>query len=295
MEMETSWLYASAISGELPAVRNITTGFHLDPRSTNELVQTALSCTDDADRYWETVEVLEYRGTEEVFAVVKSLCSSAQASERVLCANILGELGTRIGEFTHESVDLLLRLLDDPDSGVAEAAVLSLGRRRAGEAAEPLLRFIHHPDADVRRAVASALGDIQYSVLAPETTDALLQALMVLSSDEDQDVREAATSALAFSEGNRDDVIEALHRRVQDEDAEIRAIALLGLAENHDPRVIDLIKDELARDSDFVYDDLLDAISRTGDHSFPPILCELKEQGVGGMFMDEALEACSQQ
>jgi len=46
-----------------------------DPRSTEELIRTALT-EEDEDVAWEHVATLHLRGTQEVFEVAQHLCKS---------------------------------------------------------------------------------------------------------------------------------------------------------------------------------------------------------------------------
>jgi len=62
-----------------------------DPRSTDELIELALS--DDTDGYLEALQILQGRGTREVLDAARGLCASPIVEERKLGVNILGRLG----------------------------------------------------------------------------------------------------------------------------------------------------------------------------------------------------------
>jgi len=62
-----------------------------DPRSTDELIELALS--NDTDGYLEALQILQGRGTREVLDAARGLCASPIMEERKLGVNILGRLG----------------------------------------------------------------------------------------------------------------------------------------------------------------------------------------------------------
>ncbi|MHB0937291.1 MAG: HEAT repeat domain-containing protein [Armatimonadota bacterium] len=62
-----------------------------DPRSTDELIELALS--DNVDGYMEALQILQIRGTREVLDAARGLCASPVTEERKLGVSILGRLG----------------------------------------------------------------------------------------------------------------------------------------------------------------------------------------------------------
>ncbi|WP_433614321.1 HEAT repeat domain-containing protein [Dactylosporangium sp. CA-139114] len=132
------------------------------------------------------------------------------------------------------------------------------------DAALPLLLpLAHHPDAGVRRAVAQALP----SVLGEAPPDDTIHALILLSADRDNDVRDWACFALGtqLSELDSTTVRNALAARLDDPHDDTRCEALLGLARRRDTRVLPVLHERLARDN--VYSLEIDAAGALGHAS----------------------------
>jgi HEAT repeat protein len=198
-----------------------------DQRPTGDLISEALRA-EDFDEYWSIVEILHLRGTEEVFRMVSPLCRSERIDERVLCADVLGQLGARTRPFASETMDILIGMLsDESESEVLDAAADAIGHMYVYDprALDPLLRLKDHPSAEVRRSVASALSGY--------TDGSAIDALIDLSRDSDRDVRDWAVHfGLDHCDvPNTPQVREALmERALNDDDDEVRAEALLALA-----------------------------------------------------------------
>ena len=113
--------------------------YSTDRRDSSTLAAIAMSQRDDeeADR---AVGILHYRGTQVEFDIARALASDDDAARRSLSAYILGQLGWGDRTFLAESVDILLRLLDDADADVVAAAAYGLGFRNHATAIPPLLR-----------------------------------------------------------------------------------------------------------------------------------------------------------
>jgi hypothetical protein len=270
-----------------------TTGaFGPDPRPTDELIRTALAQDPEGEEYWETVSLLEYRGTEEVFEAAARMCNSHIDRERLLCAGIMAWVGYTHGAYNEQSVALLIPLLEDKNSEVIATAVRSLGKRKAVEAIERILQLKDHPDEAVREAVATALGDVHYTDIPSGCLETLAEDLISLSRDPNRSVRNEATWSLAFWNEATPEVVAALQDRTKDEDDEIRADALMGLAQLRYPGVVELIINELST-REWIHDDTLDAAAITKDPRLLPILQELKEEGFESTFLDDAIHACS--
>jgi len=211
----------------------------------------------------------------------------------------LGGVGENHCTYAEESVRLVTPLLKDNDPDVVAAAAMAIHRRgnwiqdSVQEAAELLVGLTGHSSTDVRRAVASALATIQFRVLDTLELARLYRALIGLSRDTERDVRIEAVTGLAFTEHETEDILVALRERTGDQDGEVRAVALLGLAHQNDPQLVELLINELSGNDDYVYDDTLDAARLAADSRLIPILTALKDDGIDGMFMDEALKACS--
>ncbi|MFI5907450.1 HEAT repeat domain-containing protein [Dactylosporangium sp. NPDC051541] len=132
------------------------------------------------------------------------------------------------------------------------------------DAALPLLLpLARHTDAAVRRAVAQALP----SVLGETAPDDTVHALIRLSADPDDDVRDWACFALGtqLSEVDTKSIRDTLAARLEDPHDDTRCEALLGLARRRDTRVLPVLHERLARDN--VYSLEIDAAGALGHAS----------------------------
>jgi hypothetical protein len=107
-----------------------------------------------------------------------------------------------------------------------------------------LICLVEHGEAQVRRSVAQALPRI---AVAPRP-QAVIDALIVLSADEDGDVRDWACYALGskLSEVDSAELCDALAARLDDPDPHARCEALLGLARRKDARALPAVGQRLA-------------------------------------------------
>lgn len=274
-------------------MKKLKTGYRYDPRSTDDLIHTAL-ISDNDDTYMFHVELLRYRCTEEVIEKAIRLCVNENPKKRELGADILG---VQNGLYEEKCNEILISLLQDECSDVIEAALISIAIRKLINAINPILKLRYHPNAGVRFSVAYAIGAIEHEHLSEEILYELKHVLISMSSDVDSKVRLEATNHLVFCEIKTNNIIDALLHRVNDEDAEIRAAALLGLADKRYKYITDLLIHELST-SEYICDDTLDAAGRVADARLLPILTELKQEGIdkklGTKFLDEAIDECNQ-
>jgi HEAT repeat protein len=139
-----------------------------------------------------------------------------------------------------ESVDVLLHLLDDSDSGVVAHAATALGFRNHPRTIPRLLRPLSDMDAHVRLGVVHGLSN-------HNDLDAV-GGLIRLTVDDDRDVRDWATFGLGtLTDVDTPELRDALLARISEDDAEIRGEALIGLTHRHHPNALALVRDELNR------------------------------------------------
>jgi len=183
--------------------------------------------------YSQVVAALHARPVQAVFDRCVAWCASADASERRLGADVLGQLGGkgRAFPFRAAAIPVLTPLLSDPDLEVVDSTLVALGHLRARDAVAEVVALAEHPEAHVRHSVTFALlGDDR--ALAVE-------AMIQLSSDDDPEVRDWATFGLGSQiDVDTEAVREALLARADDTDEDIQAEALNGLAKRKDPRVV---------------------------------------------------------
>ena len=148
-----------------PMVDRSMTGFERlrrDPRSTPELIETALAEAERADDLPDgdflAVAVLHARGTREVLSAALELCGSPDPKRRDLGADILGQLGSPERTFPEECCDALLDLVrHEPDLGVLRTTLSAFGHLGNRRCEPELIALRSHPDHAIRHGVAFAL------------------------------------------------------------------------------------------------------------------------------------------
>lgn len=186
---------------------------------------------------WEAVSTLRRIGTREVFDRAAAWCKSENAIQRARGASVLAQLGKTIAhpsnaypEDSYAAVCQMLQLENEIQP--LSSAIHALGHL-SNSAAIPLISsYQRHPVAEVRFAVADALGSFPND---PES----VQALIALTSDADDDVRDWAVFGLG-NQGNADsaEIRDALFQRVNDPNKYVREEAIVGLAKRKDQRVL---------------------------------------------------------
>jgi HEAT repeat protein len=211
--------------------------------ATPDLLDRALALSEgaepDSEERWAAVSALWDRPERSVFERALEWCASTDAVRRRLGANVLGRLGERVRPFSVESTPVVVNLLHDESTEVVIAALYALGHLRAGPTPD-IAAFAQHASSDVRFATVHALGG--------RDEPGALDALRLLTADEDSDVRDWATFGLGtLCESDSPEIRDALAARLMDDD-DIRREAIVGLAKRHDPRATAAIAGELARD-----------------------------------------------
>jgi HEAT repeat protein len=266
-----------------------------DPRSNDELIRKLRSLPGNSDEADDAYTVLQARRDPEVIHRAQEMCRSSDASERRIGAAILSQTGAGSRKILQkECVDTLLALLShDEDATVLAMAALALGSGYHPDAYEdarisPTLAQVgRHPDADVRYGVVQGL-------LSREDESAV-NAMIGLSDDPDEDVRNWATFGLAQQiDADTSEIREALFRRLRDGSSEIRAEALLGLARRDDERVIKPLIRELKKiaKADNYWDMVFEAAATSGDSRLYPKLAALRKYIKKNDWFAWAIAAC---
>lgn len=202
-----------------------------DNRLTEDLIKAILA-SEDLDDTWDLVQVLHCRGSKTEFAAALALCRSKKVKERVVGADILGQLGAADHTFLKESVDVLIELLSDKSDDVVSAVVVALGHRGEKRAAKHIIKLKNYPDCDIRENLAFALG------LVSDDSPDVIKTLIELSTDKNDDVRNWAVFGLGTqSDKDSSEIRQALVNRLEEEDSEIRGEALVGLAKRKYPEI----------------------------------------------------------
>lgn len=215
-----------------------------DATPSREVVQKyrELVHDDDRDGHDVSLALVHYRGGEVEFQLGKEYSLSEDAADRATGADILAQLGWNDRTYMEESVEILIRLLDDRDSYVLYCAAVGLGHRAAASAIPSLLRHVGHPDPLVRYGVVHGLSGLE--------DDRAIDALIRLAGDEDGDVRNWAVFGLGSQiETDTPEIRSALRQALDDPDDDVRGEALVGLATRGDASVIPALLNEW-RDGD---------------------------------------------
>ncbi|MEH2159088.1 HEAT repeat domain-containing protein [Nostoc sp.] len=258
-----------------------------DPRSTQELIELPLKEEND-----DVVGILHFRGNQEVFAVASKLCNSQNPRERQLGADILGQLGIPHRTFPHESLAILLRLLEcEQNTDVLNSIGIALGHLHDARAIAPLIQLKCHPSPSVRYGVV-------FGLLGYED-ELAISTLIELSSDQDEDVRNWATFGLGSQiETDTTAIREALYQRFlnenTDENYEIYGEALVGLAKRKDSRILTRLTEELL--SDYVGVLAVEAAEEFADSRLYPALMQLKQWwSENNNLLERAINNCQEQ
>jgi hypothetical protein len=204
----------------------------------DELFALARSAEND-EAYWDAVSALHARGEQRTFDLASVLCDSFAAGERCLGADVLGQLGAAPGaspaesEFASASGGVLLALLanEEEEPAVLSSAAVGLGHLRDERAIEPLAALASHLSPHLRASVVHGLMG--------HDDDRAVSALVLLSADSEDAVRDWATFALGVQiDRDTAEVRDALAARLADENEDARAEAIRGLARRRDERAL---------------------------------------------------------
>lgn len=200
------------------------------------LFEFALSDEDEA-RARAAVIVLHLHPSAEdgIFERAAALAGSSVASERAVGLGVLQQYGCKLDMGVQRRPERLvigLGCLDDEDPAVVADAiyVVMWTAMHDGAPEAPIARVAalwRHADAGVRYAVAAVVGDY--------VTPAAVEAVVRLTEDSDDEVRERATFELGYGEADSPAVRAALRARLGDPLEDARLEAWWGLAKRRAP------------------------------------------------------------
>jgi len=253
-------------------------------------IEVATLPEENDDAYWAAVYQLRSAGPQECWALVAPLAQEGRTQVRALVPDVLRYFDPH--PLREEAVNLMAEMLSTETQPTVLAAIAAAFVDLKHELAADLLpALLSHPDANVRSAAVHGL----LTVTGPRT----VRHFVAASTDGDTDVRNWATFGLRMLLGERGDaeaidteeIRNALAERLGDENDEIRAEAILGLATRQDPRALDPLKHELRHWPD--WDHYLEAAAHLRSPQLYPLLKALlkqypEEQGV----LAAAIEAC---
>ncbi|MFD7612546.1 ankyrin repeat domain-containing protein [Streptomyces sp. NPDC059828] len=212
----------------------------------DELAERALHCGDPDQADWtEAVGVLQSRADEETFRAAAAWVGTEDPLRQAFAADVLAGLGLpdedhgAPGNPGHAGlparvVPLLRELAREAgDPEVIRAAVAGLGQQRDPAGVTEILRHAGHTDPEVRFGVTVAL----HGLLPGDHTEGV-DAVIGLTRDEDDGVRDWATTVLADTGADGPAVRQALADRLADAVPDIEAEAARGLAMRQDARAV---------------------------------------------------------
>jgi hypothetical protein len=207
----------------------------------------------------------------------------ATTSELVSLARKLGEAVEGQPENVPDALSRLKEILiGESDAQVVAETVIALGRAWDPKAAQLILDHVRidHPDTLVRLAVAGALPDgIEGDT---DCRDAVIEALITLSSDESSAVRDWACFGLGQVSAASPAAKDALAARLTDSDDDTRCEALLALAKTGDTRAGTALQQRLTGTSDEVTFLLeVRAAAELADPALHPLLLALSQDWAG--------------
>jgi HEAT repeat protein len=247
-----------------------------DPRSTRELITFALTEDEDDPEVSDAITRLRFRATREVFDAARALCGSECPKERHLGAYILNQFGQPQRAFADETLAVFCGMLEqERDAEVLGSITAALGFLDHPGAVTPLLSLRRNANTWVRLSATMALP--RY-----EADGRVIPALIELSEDPDEGVREWATFGLGTQiDADTPEIREALVRRLDDPDGVTCAEALVGLAKRKDARIIPKLRDILRGGLEFAkprQELVLEAVEELGDSSLLPDLLSLRDR-----------------
>lgn len=222
---------------------------------------------------------LRHFGSEAVEAALE-VFRHGTTGERDGAADLLGRLVFEapqpLRDACFESLVELLQLEQaGPDEPQVVAAIgYALGHLDDDRAVPYLIRLADHASEEVRLAAASGLPSAmgwQFEHVYPEAVDALVR----LSGDADEDVRDWATFGLGTTGTDSAEVRSALAARLDDPHEDTRAEAFMALAKLRDDRIVTPLLAELDRDTVGTLE--VEAAGESTDPRFFPTLTRIAD------------------
>lgn len=218
---------------------------------------------------------LQVEAQESVLALALSALSHDEPWHRQAAAWVLGQFGYPEGRPLGACVlpEVLRAARAERDDDVREDLVHALGHAEDAAWLDELLSFAGDPAPGVRLAVAMNVPGMPY---AEPLTERALAALIMLSSDTDPRVRDRATFGLGTQSSQDSPPIRAaLLARLDDEDPEAAAEALVGLARRADPEALVRVRALLGEPDPLITLLVLEAAAELADPVLLPALEDL--------------------
>src|ERR1700712_5345681 len=160
-------------------------------RATADALEHGARTSED---FWETIrEAVGAIPADELLAVALTFCGSDEPAMRATGAGVIAELCTPGREIIGEALGVLGPLLEHEQSAdVIGVALHGVALTNLPDGVALALPFVAHPDESVRLDATHAL----YWCAGDPPSQQAVDALLALSADPDEDVRDWATFGL---------------------------------------------------------------------------------------------------
>jgi HEAT repeat protein len=273
-----------------------------DQRATDELIQLLLSFDYDDDEYWNTLDVLHFRGNKDVLDSARQLCQSIIPNERVVGVDILMKIGDS-SRMLREAKEFIANILPEDDNTVYlrkhhESVIRQLSdiigdsREYPKEAISELLPMLDsEQEAKVMQEVVTALGwYIEYH-------ESIIEKLAILVKHPDNEVRYALAMSIKV---NHPIAIRTLITLSGDTDEEVRnwsTFALATLTNNENllvdlPEIRETLYARMYDKYDIVrYEAFRGLVDRNDERVVEEILTEILTETIDDVFADAIINA----
>jgi HEAT repeat protein len=233
-----------------------------------ERAVTAARSAATAEEYGQMMDLVREAAEDGPAAlrVAAGRLADPDVTVRSTACGLLGFLADQHEELRADAATALItHAAAEADPGVLWALARALGHTADARAVPVLVELSGHGDSDIRYMVANSLP----WVLDGDADG--LAALLRLCRDDDLSVRDWATFGLGqVTEADGAAVRELLWERTTDEDEDVRAEGIRGLARRRDRRALPLVAELLELPE---YDPLTSAAAGClGDPSLAPLL-----------------------
>ncbi|WP_431902629.1 ankyrin repeat domain-containing protein [Nonomuraea sp. bgisy101] len=246
-----------------------------------QLVARALAHRDtdeDAETWWIVADTLGKRADEETYEALSRLCVSEDAREREFGVDAIAQYGiTEEGDkpYLERTLPLLRKMATtEGNPQVLRSVLAALGHQGDHRALPQVLDIIGRPEHRRTMTDAIALADVlpgDPGLLRAEAEGGGerdlwgegLALLVEMSRDDEEEVRDWATTGIANLDADTPEIREALAARLDDGDLHTVAEAARGLALRKDDRARAGIERVLAGSDDDYAREVADEARRT--------------------------------
>jgi HEAT repeat protein len=207
----------------------------MDRMIIDSLFSRTLAGDYDDDAPWEAVHELRNIASREVLQRAVEWCRSETPLKRARGADVLAQIGKTVehqsNKYPHESYSAVSELAASENEILPlNSAIHALGHIGDPRGVPIIVQHARNNDPELREAVAFACGCF------PEEKDAL-DALLILITDCDEDVRDWATFGVgALFDADSPEIRAALALALRDPHEDVRREAITGLAKRGDVR-----------------------------------------------------------